>query len=208
MSSGVTSTIELVKAGTAVQQALNEECLAISQELAGRMQKFIRDEGLVAFGTLVGSVTGKVTPTGTGVAVEVGTPVPQGEYTEFGSRPHYLGREGMEALKLWVEEKLKPQQIVKVTLKEGKIQRRTRTLTGDARERAVWQATWAVASAIARRGVRGRLWMKQAIESMGLRAEVTETPEGKSYEVDIAAFLQPRMGEIVESALKRYGDAQ
>ncbi|MFC5769808.1 hypothetical protein [Thauera sinica] len=98
----------LQRAFIAAPDLTAEELHAFMARATAHLQAEVQERTPTTHGTLRASIFGEVDPFGKGLHVTgiTGTPSAYVLPVEFGSKPHYVGEKGIEALTDWAEQKL------------------------------------------------------------------------------------------------------
>ena len=194
-----------------IDEEIRNVLTALAFELAGTMQRMIRDKGSIATGLLVGSVVPIFSPPADGFhRVMVGTPVEYGSYVEFGTKPHWAP---IEPIRRWVEMKIQPHVLsIGVKFEEGRAiptRKGSKILRGDRRERMIRSVAYAIQRKIAERGTEGKFFMRDSLEKLGVDYAVfTDRSSGETtYQIDTASFLERQDLDIWERVSMRLGTA-
>lgn len=115
------------------------------------------DRTPTTFGDLRRSIHGSILPAPLGWVGIVGTPLDYAPPVELGSKPHFVGAKGIEALTEWVKAKIPVGQAV--SIKSGRPLKRK---TVDSAARGV---AFAIANKIARHGTKGAFMFKRTFEA-------------------------------------------
>jgi hypothetical protein len=140
-----------------------------------------------------------------GTLIQVGTPLEYGDYVEFGTRPHFPP---IKPIFQWVENNLNVTS-VGIAYKEGKVvptgkgtRQFSKSRFGSSHDRnmAVYQIAHAIQWKIAHYGTPGQFFMRRALTEMGLPFTVIHGTVESTYEIDVAAYLQPRIEMIMKQS--------
>jgi len=176
-----------------IQNAFFAELIGLGEALAGKISKYAP----VATDQLAGSFTVIGSNLPSGVSVEVGspywkTPNGYGAYMEFGTRPHWIGKKGMESLITWVRNKGLAKMSVDITYSKGQVKRIKGQSSPDYRERKIKSIAYAIRAKIAKEGTKERLFVLQAIGELGIPYKVINDGSDMYYELNPVKFLQER----------------
>jgi hypothetical protein len=185
-----------------VKQEIEMELLALVNHLTGLIQA----NAPVASDALAPSFEPMSEFTPTKAFIGVGSPLwfgagGYGEYVELGTKPHWAP---LAPLVRWVEKKIQPHVLaVGVDFSSGKAmptKRGTKVLRGDARQRAIYAIARAVQIKISKKGTEGKLFVRRALDVLGLQWQLIEggTDSESYYEIDIAAWLEGRLPAILD----------
>lgn len=161
--------------------------LALAHQLAGVIQR-LAPTGATA--NLRGSFVASGREVTGGYAVSVGTPYDYALYVETGTVPHWAP---IQPLIEWVEGKLQPHvKAIGLQFIGGRAapaRKGTRVLRGDKRQKEILRVAYAIQAKIHEEGTRGQYIIQGACEEMGLNYSVTETPDSRTYYIDIAEWI-------------------
>ena len=193
--------IKYEKFGQALRKEIQNEFLALAEHLTGLLQQ---NAPVGGDGNLRGSFGYGEIANDSGVQVQSGTPLPYGQYVEFGTKPHWVP---IEALERWVEAKIQPHVLsVGVNFESGKavpVKAGTRKLKGNAREKAIQQLARAIQIKISKKGTTGQKYMEKSLREMGLDFTVDFRDEIGVYSVDTGKWLENRLPSILERTAKQ-----
>jgi hypothetical protein len=191
----VVVNIDLPRFEKAVADAALSEMLAIGAHVQGEIQR----NAPIATGTLGKSFAVlQGAPVDRGMAVTVGSPfwggpVGYGAHMEFGTRPHWAP---IEPLITWVREKFRYQAMgVKFAGASGTggfVARPSRKGTKKFSDRQIVNIAKAVQYAISKRGTKERLYVLQAIASMGMPYSVAFDSSRMTYVLNVSNELRDR----------------
>jgi hypothetical protein len=186
-----TITPKLKAFESALQKEIDSTLTALGEQLTGMVQKNLRNSGSIASGTLLRTMG----PVHSGTWLKVGSPVVYGSYVEIGTKPHWSP---IEPLKLWVD--LKKLDLVDLYIKTGRTRRLSNKLNPNkphihqnrlvsSREAQINAIARRIQIAIARRGIRGRFAMRDALNSLGLKYSIISSGTSMVYSVDLTEYL-------------------
>mgnify|MGYP007071576167 CR=1 FL=1 len=191
--SGVSGNLQFKQFSDRLRQEVLKDLLALSEHLTGLLQQNV---SVGATANLRGSFGYTITDVEDGVALSVGTPVEYGAHVEFGTLPHWVP---IEPLIRWVNAKL--ESFVSTVEMPGRP--RKRVATGNRREKMVKQLAFAIQAKIAKKGTEGRKYMEKSLREMGLQFVLDTRSDSMVYQIDLEAYLGPRMPIL----MKRAGEA-
>lgn len=187
--------IQFDKISKNINSEIELSVLAFGKHLSGAIAKALRDKGGVSSSELVGSFSPALEKLESGSKVTVGSPLwdAYGSHVEFGTKPHWLGRDGITSLITWVREK--KLHVIAHYVKTGKVKRFTLNKGGGTKQekfedRAVKSIAYAVRAAIAKRGTKPKRYVEEAISSFGLPFSVIHDATGSFYAIDIVPYLE------------------
>ena len=196
-----TSDLRVKEVEQIIKEEVSAELVALGEHLAGVVQMTIRDKGAVASGALLGSIT----PVHDGEAIKVGTPLEYGAPVEGGTRPHWPP---YDPIRQWVELKKSQFTTLASGVKfEGGRAISTRKGTkrvARSREVAILDSiAHAIQRKIAARGTQGRYFMRDSLNSLGIRYEVAQEDGEMVYYVDVAGFIDNRGDDLWARIIER-----
>jgi len=121
------------------------------------LQAEVADRTPTTFGQLRGSILGTVDATPSGLLGVVGTSLDYAPAVELGTKPHFMGRKGIDALTEWVKQKIPLGQAV--SAKTG------RPLKTPGIDQAARGVAFAIARKIAKHGTKGAFMFLNAFNA-------------------------------------------
>ena len=178
-----------------IREEIGNEMNAMALQLVGLMQRSLRETNSIATGLLVGSMQSEqVQMAGSVISLRVGTPVEYGAYVERDTAPHWAP---IRPLYEWVERKL---NVVALNVKfEGGKAKYTGTSVKQfgskktfSRAREIYRVAKLIQYKIAHEGTKGKFFMRDSLDRLGLTYEVREDEGEMVYAVDIATWIENR----------------
>ena len=130
----------LRKEGEKMPKIIAQSALAAANRLKTYMVRLTDRMGITDTGIYKNSFVVHGSMSGTGRQATVINEAPHAGIVEMGARPHHVGKEGREALKLWCMRKL------------------------GLREKEAEEASWAIAHKIAEVGIQGRYVFRNSLD--------------------------------------------
>jgi len=191
----VKNTIKGDRILAVIREEIGNEMNAMALQLVGLMQRSLRETNSIATGLLVGSMQSEqVQMAGSVISLRVGTPVEYGAYVERDTAPHWAP---IRPLYEWVERKL---NVVALNVKfEGGKAKYTGTSVKQfgskktfSRAREIYRVAKLIQYKIAHEGTKGKFFMRDSLDRLGLTYEVREDEGEMVYAVDIATWIENR----------------
>lgn len=145
------------KAYAVAPEVVREEVLRFLNGVTAHLTAEVVDRTPTTFGDLRRSIHGSIEQTPLGWVGIVGTPLDYAPPVELGSKPHFVGAKGIDALTDWVKQKIPVGQAVSV-----KTGRPMKSKSADTAARGI---AFAIAQKIARHGTQGAFMFKKTFEA-------------------------------------------